>query len=37
VLSQAESVSTRLRSERPPSAATLAGLDGANAAAAPAR
>ena len=37
VLSQAESVSTRLRSERPPSSATLAGLDGANAAAAPAK
>ena len=37
VLSQAEIVSTRLRSERPPSSATLAGLDGANAAAAPAR
>jgi len=37
VLSQAEIVSTRLRSERPPSSATLAGLDGANAAAAPAK
>jgi membrane dipeptidase len=37
VLSQAEVVSTRLRSERPPSNATLAGLDGANAAAAPAK
>ena len=37
VLSQAEIASTRLRSERPPSSATLAGLDGANAAAAPAK
>ena len=37
VLSQAEIVSTRLRSERPPSSATLAGLDGAKAAAAPVR
>jgi membrane dipeptidase len=37
VLSQAEIASTRLRSERPPSSATLAGLDGANAAVAPAK
>jgi membrane dipeptidase len=37
VLSQTETVSTRLRGERPPSSATLAGLDGASAGAAPAK
>jgi membrane dipeptidase len=37
VMSQAEAVSARLRKERPPSTATLAGLDGGAAAAAPAK
>jgi membrane dipeptidase len=37
VMSQAEAVSVRLRKERPPSAATLAGLDSGSAAAAPAK
>jgi membrane dipeptidase len=37
VMSQAEAVSARLREERPPSNATIAGLDGAGAAAAGAK
>jgi len=37
VMSQTEIVSARLRKERPPSTATLAGLDGGGAGAAPAK